>query len=82
MGGGTIFRFYGGHSCYEGGHRAHGGSPSLPTRENPARSNLVSELHTFFFFYKKLRSGPSTECFLAFGDLEYLKFLNSFLTFS
>ena len=26
----------GGHSCYEGGHRAHGGSPSPPTRENPA----------------------------------------------
>ena len=34
------------------------------------------------FFYKKLRLGPSTENFLAFGDLEYLKFLNSFLTFS
>ena len=31
-GGGAIFGFYGGHSCYEGGHRAHGG----PTRENPA----------------------------------------------
>ena len=25
----------GGHSCYEGGHRAHGGSPSPHTRENP-----------------------------------------------
>ena len=34
------------------------------------------------FFYKKLRSGPSTESFLASGDLEYSKFLNSFLTFS
>ena len=33
MGGGTIFGFYGGHSCYEGGHKAHGGPP---TRENPA----------------------------------------------
>ena len=33
MGGGAIFRFCeGGYSCYEGGHRAHGGSP---TRENP-----------------------------------------------
>ena len=32
------------------------------------------------FFYKKLRSGPSTESFLASGDLEYSKFLNSFLT--
>ena len=33
--GGTIFQFYGGHSCYEGGHRAHGGPPIPPTRENP-----------------------------------------------
>ena len=32
-GGGTILGFYGGPSCYEGGHRAHGGPP---TRENPA----------------------------------------------
>ena len=25
-----------GHSCYEGGHRAHGGIPPVPpTRENP-----------------------------------------------
>ena len=30
-GGGAILRFYGGrHSCYERGHRAHGGSPSPP----------------------------------------------------
>ena len=30
--GGTIFGFYGrGHSCYEGGHRAHGGSPHTHT---------------------------------------------------
>ena len=29
-GGGTIIRFYGGHSCYEGGHRAHGGPPVRP----------------------------------------------------
>ena len=33
-------------------------------------------------FYMKLRSGPSTESFLAFGDLEYSKFRDSFLTFS
>ena len=33
-------------------------------------------------FYMKLRSGPSTESFLAFGDLEYSKFLDSFLIFS
>ena len=30
---GQFLDFMGGHSCYEGGHRAHGGSP---TRENPA----------------------------------------------
>ena len=36
----------------------------------------------YTFFYKKLRSGPSTESFLAFGDLEYSEFLNSFLIFS
>ena len=30
--GGEIFRFYGGHSCYEGGrHRAHGGPPTGKT---------------------------------------------------
>ena len=36
-GGGKIFGFYGeGHSCYEGGHRAHGRVlPVQPTRENP-----------------------------------------------
>ena len=28
----------GGHSCYEGGHRAHGGSP---TRENPGHIHIV-----------------------------------------
>ena len=34
---GQFLDFMGGHSCYEGGHRAHGGSPqSPPTRENPA----------------------------------------------
>ena len=39
MGGGDNFWIlWGGHSCYEGGHRAHGGPPSPPppTRENPA----------------------------------------------
>ena len=29
-GGGDNFGFYGGHSCYEGGHRAHGGIPPVP----------------------------------------------------
>ena len=38
MGGGDNFWIlWGGHSCYEGGHRAHGGYPQPPpTRENPA----------------------------------------------
>ena len=31
----------GGHSCYEGGHRAHGGSPSPHTRENPVGGSSV-----------------------------------------
>ena len=31
MGGrGQFLDFMGGHSCYEGGHRAHGGSPKSP----------------------------------------------------
>ena len=34
-GGAQFLDFMGGHSCYEGEHRAHGGSPSPPTRENP-----------------------------------------------
>ena len=37
----------------------------------------IKRIHTF---YKKLRSGPNTESFLASGDFEYSKFLNSFLT--
>ena len=37
MGGGDNFWIlWGTHSCYEGGHRAHGGPPKSPTRENPA----------------------------------------------
>ena len=31
-GGDNFSILWGGHSCYEGGHRAHGGPP---TRENP-----------------------------------------------
>ena len=39
MGGGAIqLDFMGGHSCYEGGLRAHGGPTSPPTRENPGWS--------------------------------------------
>ena len=35
----------------------------------------------YTLFYKKHRSGLSTQSFLAFCDFEYSKFLNSFLTF-
>ena len=31
MGVGQFLDFMGGNSCYEGGHRAHGGPPSSPT---------------------------------------------------
>ena len=34
-GGGDNLDLMGGHSCYEGEHRAHGCPPSPPTRENP-----------------------------------------------
>ena len=30
-GGGQFLDFMGGTSCYEGGHRAHGGSPPVPS---------------------------------------------------
>ena len=40
---------------------------------------MPGRLHAIF--NKKLRSGPSTESFLVFGDFEYSKFLNSFLAF-
>ena len=45
----------------------------------PIASTRIFEIHTF---YQKLRSGPSTESFLASGDWEYSKLLNSFLTIS
>ena len=43
-GGGTIFRFYGGHSCYEGGHGAHGGPPNS---KNPERCQDKNEESLF-----------------------------------
>ena len=42
MGGETIFRFYGGHSFYEGGHRAHGGIPQSPPPEKTLTTSLDS----------------------------------------
>ena len=41
------------------------------------KSNYLISDYTLF--YKKIRSGTSTEGFLASGDLEYSKFLNHFL---
>ena len=40
-GGGHFLHFMGGHSCYEGGHRAHGGPPSPPAGENPGVYGIV-----------------------------------------
>ena len=47
--------------------------------EIPKPQELGVNIH---YFYKKYRSGPRTESFSAFGDLDYSKFLKSFLTFS
>ena len=46
MGGDNFSILWGrGHSCYEGGHRAHGVvSPSPPTRENPARCYIACSM--------------------------------------
>ena len=41
-------------------------------------SGVKLSIRSFVLFYWKLRSDPSSESFLAFGDLEYSKFLNSF----
>ena len=44
-GGGQFLDFMGGHSCYEGGHRAHGGIPPVPpTRENPVTNVYLGTL--------------------------------------
>ena len=51
--GGTIFRFCGGHNCYEGGHIAHGGpgvpqSPPPPGKTLPVVcSNVILEMKHF-----------------------------------
>ena len=39
-GGEQFLDFMGGHSCYDEGHRAHGG-PS-PTRENPVQRHFLA----------------------------------------
>ena len=38
-GGGQFLDFMGEHSCYEGGHRAHGGSP-VPQLGNPGQQGF------------------------------------------
>ena len=55
--GGTIFRFCGGHNCYEEGLKAHGGSPS--TRENPGHvtiTNIISNKTYRSIEYKKIKT--------------------------
>ena len=43
-GGGQSLDFMGGHSCYEGGHRAHGGSPQSP----PLGKTLQPQIQDFY----------------------------------
>ena len=53
-GGGQFFDFMGGRSCYEGGHRAHGGPPAVPplgkTLPVPTLTTNVAELPSFCSF--------------------------------
>ena len=43
MGGGQFLDFMKGHSCYNGGHRTHGGSPSVPPLGKTLPGNTVFE---------------------------------------
>ena len=43
-GGGNFSILWEGHSCYEGGHRPHGGSPSPLTREKIARCYIACSM--------------------------------------
>ena len=55
-GGDTIFGFYGGHSCYEGEHRAHGGpGKTLPGMTVFGRSAVVGPAFKKQF-YKELQT--------------------------
>ena len=38
--GNNFWILWGGHSCYDEGHRAHGGPP--PTRENPVQRHFLA----------------------------------------
>ena len=58
MRGGQFLDFIGGHSCYEGGHRAHGGPPlgkTLPGMAVFGRSAVVSPAFKKQF-YKELQT--------------------------
>ena len=59
MGGGQFLDFMGGHSCYEEGHRAHGGPPrlvkTLPGMAVFGRSAVVSPAFKKQF-YKELQT--------------------------
>ena len=59
-GGGQFLDFMGGHSCYEGGHRAYGGSPTRETLD-VGRSDDV----TF------LRKRPESLTSLCFSPATY-----------
>ena len=62
-GGGQFLDFMGGHSCYEGEHRAQGGPPlgkTLPGMEVFGRSAVVSPAFKKQF-YKELQTSFLTE---------------------
>ena len=51
-GGRQFLDFMGGHNCYEGGHRAHGGSPQSPP---PPLGKTLHELSVSLIWYTSLK---------------------------
>ena len=51
-GGGTIKILWEGHSCYEGGHKAHGGSPQSP----PPGKTLVYIILILFVIFNSRKT--------------------------
>ena len=69
-GGGDNFSIlWGEHSCYEGGHRAHGGPPSPPTRENPAPITCLCSLQIVKRGMSQRSNPSSLTCLLSQENL-------------
>ena len=58
-GGGNFLILWGGHSCYEEGHKAHGGSPQSPSLGKTLGMDIVSERQCLneiiFYFIEQIR---------------------------